>query len=729
MSTFVRFALRHGRLVALAWLAVFLVGGATAGQLSGRLSADFSLPGQPGQKAEKQLEQTYGTNSESPFILVVTVAEGRSVEGEKARVGRVYEAIRQEVPGVRVVDFASTNDPRFLTEDGRSTFGLVFVPLPETFGSSLEAEVRAAAGPAAERAGLKAGLTSYDMLASGGDSSGPSVLVETLLGGLGAFAVLAFVFASFLALMPLLIAAVSILTTFFIVLGLTTFTDVSFVVQFLIALVGLGVAIDYSLLIVSRWREERAHGQDNTAAVVTAMRTAGRAVIASGLTVAISLVALLVLPVPYLRSMGIGGLLIPLVSVLVCFTLLPALLAGIGPRVDRPRIRKEAAASRGWTAWARLIVRRRWLATATGLAVLGVLIAPVFGIAIGQARTGSLARSGPSFQTLQVLRDGGVGTGVLTPIEVLVPADQADAAASAASAVDGVHTAVVGGTVDGRTVVEVLPRNETVDSKGTAVVDRVRDAVEEAVDGAVGVSGSGANVEDYFHAVYQNLPYVLALIALITYILLVRTFRSLLLPLKAVILNLISVAAVFGAVVYFWQKGHGSDAVFDVSGTSAVTFWLPPLIFAFLFGLSMDYEVFILTRMREEYDATGSTRQAVTVGLGRTGRLVTSAALILFFAFAALSSAPGTDIKVFATALGVGILIDATIVRALLVPALVSVLGRWNWWLPEWPARLLRVEPSPLAAKGAIAPPPRPEADAGRVEEEVEKKRDPARLD
>jgi RND superfamily putative drug exporter len=272
-------------------------------------------------------------------------------------VGEVYEAIRQEVPGVRVVDFASTNDPRFLTEDRRSTFGLVFVPLPTEFGASLEAEVRAAVDAAAERTGLEAGITSYDMLAGGGDSDGPSVLVETLLGGLGAFAVLAFVFASFLAFVPLIIATVSILTTFLIVLGLTTFTDVSFVVEFLIALVGLGVAIDYSLLIVSRWREERAHGLDDATAVVTAMRTAGRAVIASGLTVAISLVALLVVPVPLLRSMGIGGLLIPLVSVLVCFTLLPALLASIGPRVDRPRIRKESAASRGGTAWARLIVR------------------------------------------------------------------------------------------------------------------------------------------------------------------------------------------------------------------------------------------------------------------------------------------------------------------------------------------------------------------------------------
>jgi RND superfamily putative drug exporter len=221
--------------------------------------------------------------------------------------------------------------------------------------------------------------------------------------------------------------------------------------------------------------------------------------------------------------------------------------------------------------------------------------------------------------------------------------------------------------------------------------------VEDATSGSVGITGAGATVEDYFTAVYNKFPYVLALIALITFILLVRTFRSLLLPIKAVLLNLVSLCSVFGVVVFFWQMGHGSDAIFGVSPTGAITFWLPVIIFAFLFGLSMDYEVFILARMREEYDATGETRAAVITGLGRTGRLVTSAALILFFSFAALASSPGTDIKVLGTALGVGILIDATLVRALLVPALVSVLGRWNWWLPAWLARPLRVEPSPLA--------------------------------
>jgi RND superfamily putative drug exporter len=717
VTRFAEALLRHRRLLSALWIVLFLAGAAAAGRLADRLTLDFSLPGQPGYETEQRIIDAYGQSASSPLVAVVTVPNGQTVEGARDAVGAVFGAVRRQVPGVRVVDYASTGDRRLLTDDGRSTFGLIFTPPPEGFGPGLDRQVTPVLQAAAAARGMTSGLTGYDMLAqgdSGGDADGPSVLTETLLGGLGALAVLAFVFASFLALIPLLVAAVSILTTFLIVLGLTTITDVSFVVEFLIALVGLGVAIDYSLLLVTRWREERAHGADNHAAIVTAMRTAGRAVIASGVTVAISLVALIIVPVPLLRSMGIGGMLIPLVSIAVVLTLLPVLLSAIGPRVDWPRIRKEATAARGWSAWARTVIRYRWAATGAALAVLGLLISPVFGIAIGQANSASLARSGPAYQALATLQGGGVGTGVLTPVEVLVHGD-GNAATAAAADTAGVRTAVVGPTRNGLTIVDVIPDAETIDSTSNAVVDRVQAAVR-GTPGFVGVAGAGATVKDYFNAVYRNFPYVLAVIALITYVLLVRTFRSLLLPLKAVLLNLISVAAVFGATVFFWQDGHGSNAVFGVSATGAIAFWLPVLIFAFLFGLSMDYEVFILTRMREEYDRTGSTSLAVVTGLGRTGRLVTSAALILFFAFIALAATPGTDVKLFATALGVGILIDATIVRALLVPALVGLLGRWNWWLPTWPARLLRVEPSPLAPKHpARSAQPEPEPARARV--------------
>ena len=697
MESLARFVLHHRLLVVLGWLVLMVAGGIVAGPVTDRLTFDFSLPGQPGYEAEKELVATFGTSTADTLVPVITVPEGSSVSDRAADIAGVFDALRVAVPQVRVVDLGSTGDDRFVTDDGRSTFALIQGPQPSGFGPGISAQVLPVVQQAAGAAGLQVGFTSYALLAAGGDTTGPSVLVETIFGAVGALVVLLFVFASFLAFVPLLIAAVSILTTFLLVLGLTYLTDVSFVVQFLVALIGLGVAIDYSLLLVSRWREERAHGRSNEDAIVVAMQTAGHAVVASGVTVAISLLALIIVPVPFLRSMGLGGMLIPLVSVSVVLTLLPAVLSKVGPRVDWPRIRHDDVAARGWSAWARLIVRRRWIAAGVAMVVLGIIIAPVFGLRIGQSNTESLATSGPAFDTLHLLERGGVGDGVVTPIEVLVPDGQAAAAITAANGVPGVRMAVAGGSRGGTTVVDVLPDAETVDSASIGVVDDVRTAVEDATAGSVGVAGVGAIVQDYFRAVYDNFPYVLALIALITFVLLVRTFRSLLLPIKAVLLNLVSLAAVFGFVTFFWQEGHGSEAVFGVAATGAITFWLPVIIFAFLFGLSMDYEVFILARMREEYDATGSTRAAVVTGLGRTGRLVTSAALILFFSFAALASSPGTDIKVLGTALGVGILIDATLVRALLVPALVSLFGRWNWWLPGGLARVLRVEPSPVA--------------------------------
>jgi len=216
------------------------------------------------------------------------------------------------------------------------------------------------------------------------------------------------------------------------------------------------------------------------------------------------------------------------------------------------------------------------------------------------------------------------------------------------------------------------------------------------------VGGRPAQDRDFIHAVYGNFPLMIALIAIITFILLARAFRSLLLPLKAVLLNVISVGAAWGVLDLVWQHGHGSDLIWGIPATGSVVAWIPLMVFAFLFGLSMDYEVFILARMREEYDKTGSTDMAVVRGIGRTGRLVTSAALILFLAFVSLASGPETEIKVLATGLAAGILLDATVIRALLVPAVVSLFGRWNWWLPSWPARLLRVEPSlpPRAVRG-----------------------------
>jgi putative drug exporter of the RND superfamily len=703
-----RFVVGHRRLVMVVWLLLFPAGIYGASHVSNRLSLDFSLPGQPGYETAKQITHLYGNGGDSPpSVVVVTLPAGQSVLGERTQIAQAFEHARAVVPRARIVDLAVTHDTRFVTAGGHSTYALVFTPLEKSFGTQkIPVTVTRAVAAALPRA--RVALTGLGQLASGGSSKGPGVLLETLIGAAGSLAVLAFVFASMLAFVPLLIAAVSILTTLLVVLAVTTFANVSFIVLFLVSLVGLGVAIDYSLLIVTRWREERAHGRENADAVVAAMATAGRAVVLSGLTVAIGLLSLIVLPVPGLRSVGYGGLLIPLVSTAVALTLLPALLGGVGPRFDWPRVRHEQRASRGWTAWARGIVRHRAIAAIAAIAILVVLTIPVFSLTTGQTAANALAKTGSAHDAYALLLAGGVPSGVLTPLEVLVQSRDAAGVRARLDAVPGIATTVESGAPDsaraGTTILIAVPRSETVNSTSLAPVRAARTALR-GVSGVVGIAGEGAIELDYQHAVFGNFPLMFAVIAILTIALLARAFRSVVLAVKAVLFNLLSMAATFGVVTWFWQEGHGSSALFGIPATGAITFWIPLILFAFLFGLSMDYEVFILTRVREEYDRTGSTDDAVVEGLGRTGRLVTSAALILFLSFASLASAPDTDVKVLATGLGAGILLDATIVRALLLPALVSLLGRWNWWFPAPLARALRVSPTRTV-------PPRPALDA-----------------
>jgi RND superfamily putative drug exporter len=698
-----RLVLAHKALVVLTWLLLAVAGVATISTTTGRLTADFALPGQPGYVANARIQALYHSGgAQQPTVVMATVPAGVAPRSPQAvaAAARIFAAAGAVVPGARVADQANTGDAKLATADGRTQFALVFTaPVAQFGGADPTAAIPAAAARAAP-AGWKTAVTGFGQLQNGNSGSGGTgVLAETLIGGVGALLVLAFVFASFLAVLPLLMAAVAIPVTFLLVLGLTAVTPVSFIVEFLIALIGLGVAIDYALLIVTRWREEVAAGADNDSAVIRAMGHAGRAVMFSGLTVAISLLALVVLPVPFLRNIGVAGFFIPLVSIAVATTLLPVLLATIGPAIDRPQIRHEGTVSRPWAAWARLVLAHRRIAAVIGAAILAALVVPLLSIRLGEPSTAALAQSGPAHQALAQLEAGGVPSGVLLPLEVQVRDGSAAAVAAKVTGVAGVHTVIVpagpawhqGGTA----MVEVLPTAEVSSSAGNATVSAVRAALK-GDPRVIGVGGVGPVQADFISAVYGSFPLMLSLIGLATLILLTRAFRSIVLAAKAVVFNLLSVAAAYGTIVLIWQQGHGSQAIWGVPATGAITIWVPVMIFAFLFGLSMDYEVFILSRIREEYDATASTSTAVITGIGRTGRLVTSAALILCLAFVSLSSAPGTDTKILATGLGAGILLDAVVVRCLLVPALVGILGRYNWWLPAGLAKVLRVPASPL---------------------------------
>ncbi|MGH3192517.1 MAG: MMPL family transporter [Streptosporangiaceae bacterium] len=707
--------LRHKRLVLLAWLVIAVAGFATIGKAAGALSQSFSLPGQAFQTDSTivRLHHTGGFQN-PPVVLTATLLPGTAAgPATVTGAGRLFAAAARVVPGSRLADQATTGDARFSGDRGRVSFALVFIP-PGPGGSPAPDP----AGPmrrvlsAAAPPGWQTGVTGLAQLEVGTSSGkGTSTLTETLLGGLGALLVLAVVFASFIALLPLLMAAVAIPATFLLVYALTQVTSVNFIVQYLIALIGLGVAIDYSLLIVTRWRENRAGGLDNQAAVSAAMGSAGRAVVFSGTTVAISLLALVALPVAFLRGIGLAAFFIPLTTVAAAITLLPVLLATIGPALDHPRLRREVHASRPWAGWARLVLRHRVAALAAGLLVVTALVIPLFSLRLGEPASNALAQGSPAQATLTRLETSGIPRGIISPIDVLTTAGRAGVVAGQARHLPGVYTAyaTAGSPAGGTGLVEVLPAAEPGSAAGASTVTAVQHALT-GQPGVLGIGGQGASDADFINAVYGSFPLMLALIALVTLVLLARAFRSLVLAAKAVIFNLISLGVAYGVLVLVWQQGHGSHALWSIPATGSITVYVPLLAFAFLFGLSMDYEVFILSRIREEYDATGSTGQAVIRGIGRTGRLVTSAALILFLAFLALSATPETAIKMLATALGAGILLDAVVIRSLLLPALISVLGRFNWWLPAPAARILRVAPS--APVPEPAPPGRQPATA-----------------
>jgi RND superfamily putative drug exporter len=702
VSSLTRWVLAHKRIVVAGWIALTVAGLAASGPASERLSNDLSVPDREGWQTSLAIAERFDggpDGASAPLLPVVTLPAGATVAdpGVERELAAVDARLRAAFPQARIASYASTRDRAFVSRDGRTVFALVY---PRLTGKSewgenpAAAEVATRALDGATVAGRPVRLTGFDaLMQDAGEGGGAGVLAEVLIGGAGALLVLLFVFASFLAVVPLLMAFVAIMVAFVPLLALTAVTEVSSVVQYLIALIGLGVAIDYALLVVSRWREERSHGAEGDEAVRRAMETAGRAVVFSGITVAIGLLALVALPLPLLRSMGYGGMLIPLVSVLAAITLLPVVLARCGARLDWPHRRTDDTASRAWTRWANAVARRPALAALAGLAVIGALAFAATDLRLGTSDADTVAETGAAKDALVALEEAGIGEGALLPHQVLVGGGaEPDGVVAALRGVEGVHGAVApaGWRRAGTALVEVIPTPDSGSAAGARTLEGVRRAAHAAGPG-VKVGGEPASDADFVDVVYGSFPLMIGLIAVTTFVLLARAFRSLLLPAKAILLNVLSVAAAWGTLVLIWQKGLGSELIWGIQGTGSIPSWLPLMAFAFLFGLSMDYEVFILARVREEYDRSGSTRLAVVRGIGRTGRLVTSAALILFLAFVAMAAGPGTDLKMFATALAVGILVDATVIRALIVPAVVLLMGRWNWWLPRLPAPVGRL--------------------------------------
>jgi RND superfamily putative drug exporter len=712
LGNLAHFTARYRWPVIAVWIVLTLVGGVAAGKLSSRWYQSTAIPGKPAYETGLRVLKAFGAGVRAPNVVVYTSSQGDVTKS--AAVRAAMARVAKANPGALTSSYFSTGSSLYVSRDRHTTFQEVY----PAGRAGVDKKSGAVAMRAAAASGLPAGITvnvtgrdPLDEANSHAKNGGSSVLLEGLIGGLGALVILLFVFGTLPAvLMPLVVAVAAILNTFTLVWALTYITNVSIIVQFLIVLVGLGVAIDYALLMIFRFRDELREGNDVETALVETLTHAGHSVIVSGTTVAVGLLAMIVLPLPLLRGMGIGGMLIPVVSVLAALTLLPSLLAVLGARINSVRVMPRRFADHGhpeqgaWGRWARFVLRRPIAVAAVGLVIVGVLVGVGAQLHPSEAQLKYFPGAGTAIAGRDQLAAAGISPGVMKPLNVLVSnGGNPQRIAAKLRAVPGVV---------GATAPPTWKRGSNSFVEGFANIDGAAAGIQGIVDRAnaslKGTNGSltgiAATDRDFLHALFGSFPYALALVLLLTLILLTRAFRSVVLAVKAVLLNLLSLVAAFGIVVFIFQQGHGSS-LWNLGATHSITAYIPVMIFAFLFGLSMDYEVFMLSRMREAYDETGSNDKAIELGLARTGKLVTSGALILALAFLVLSTTPGYEVKSLAIGLAAGIIFDATVIRALLVPALMKLLGDWNWWMPKWTGTVLRIPHREPAVETPTAPP------------------------
>jgi RND superfamily putative drug exporter len=537
-----------------------------------------------------------------------------------------------------------------------------------------------------------------------------------------ALLILVFTFGTLAFLVPFAFAVVTIPTALALVWVFANFVELATYLQNMVTLIGLGIAIDYSLLVVHRFREELRRDPDRTEAIVRTMDTAGRAVVFSGTAVAIGLALLLFMPLPFLRGFGLGGLIIPAVSLVAALTFLPVALSLVGARLDAVRLlprswlENRGDHERGFWAWlAHGIMRHAKVVAPLTAGLLLLLAAPILALELGPGGNEGIPRGLEAVDGYDVLADA-VGAGATAPTSIVVDTGTAGGVRDPAverAVVDltrGLEAdPEVAGVRFGRTLqhvdstgrflnVEVIGRSDYGKPESLAFVDRLRGEIIPAAgfpDSAVVYAGGGPpGGKDFLHLTYTAFPWLVLGVLVATFVLLMRAFRSVVLPLKAIVLNLLSIGAAYGLMVIVFKWGAGEPI--GLIAYDQIEGWIPVMLFAVLFGLSMDYEVFLVSRMREEWDAGATNEEAVVLGLTKTGRLVTAAGLIMFAAFTGFVAGSVVGLQQFGFGLAAAILIDVTIVRALLVPSAMKLFGRWNWWMPDVLARIVRVEPSPL---------------------------------
>jgi putative drug exporter of the RND superfamily len=685
-----RFSLGHRRLVAAAWAVLFVVGIAIGSGVFDRLDPDVGdVEGTESALAQARLH-ALDPGGES----IAALADGVDPHDPRVAAGIRATAERlRAIPGVAQVADPVTGPPELLARDGRAALVAV------EFADGLDGDRFDRALEAAE-AELRR-LDAPHVLVGGGplqdqefeDQVASDLARAELLSMPVVLVLLLVVFGGIVAAgLPVLIALTGVAGTLLALFGISAVTDVSVYSVNVVTMLGLGLAVDYALLLVSRFREERAI-RDLPAAVEEAVATAGRTVVFSGLTVAASLAGLLVFADPFLRSMAYGGGAVVLIDMLAAVTLLPALLGLWGARV-RPRARNAGARGGLFAAISRLVQRRAVLIVVVVAVPLAVAATPFLHAHYQQPDARFLpagAESRRLYETLEARFDPAVW---VEPV-VMVAEAGTDPAGLARVAAFGDRVAGLDGVravgeprplAEGVTVVEVLPQGGGTDPAASRLVAEIR-ALPAPFP--VQVTGDAAELADYQATIAERLPLAAGLVVLATFVLLFLFTGSVVVPVKAIVMNVLSLGASFGALVWVFQEGHLAWLL-GAEGTGALDPTVPVLTFAITFGLSMDYEVFLLSRIKEAWDETGDNDLAVALGLQRTGRIVTSAAALLVIVFAGFMAAGMLTIKQIGLGTVLAVLLDATVVRMLLVPATMKLMGRWNWWAPAPLRRLHR---------------------------------------
>jgi putative drug exporter of the RND superfamily len=701
-----RFCSRHHWPTIAAWL-VLAVALISIGQAMGsKTSENLTLPGTDSTTATELLEdnlpeQAYGSN---PLVLR---APGGSRLTEPKFSAAVAETVKRLEALGEVNSALNPLSPRgeeagLLSKDERIAYIPVVLDVgPGEIDEEQAQRILDAAAPA-RAAGVETSVGSY----VGQQLSKPSTEVSEAIGLAAAVIILLFAFGTATAMMlPIASAVIGLACALSIVRMLEHVLQVPGVASTLATMIGLGVGIDYALFIVTRHKLQLAEGMEMRESIARATATAGGAVVFAGFTVVIALCSLAFAGIPLVATLGFTAAVAVVVAVTAAATLLPAMLGALGPRIDSLRVRLGKAhpddrEPHGWRRWAERVASMPWRATFVSLVVLVVLALPLFQLELGQNDISAAPKDTTARQAYEGLNEG-FGPGYNGPLLI---ASEFATAAEAKQVLPGLQKAVAGsgdvaavgeptfdedGTV---TVFTAISKSEPWANDTVDLVENLREkTIPRALQGTKAhayVGGQTAGYIDLASQIADKLPLMIAIVVALSFVVLLVAFRSLLVPVKAAAMNLLSVAAAYGVVTAVFQLGWGSSLI-GLDHAIPIVSFVPLLMFAILFGLSMDYEVFLLTQMREHYKQYGDERRAVIEGLANTGRVITSAAAIMVCVFTSFVLNGNPVVKEFGVGLAVAIAIDSTLVRCLLVPAVMVLLGKRAWWLPGWLDRIL----------------------------------------